>query len=152
MKSASIFLVVLIFLSLSVYAQNESTRLEKQHHIRYIKSHLIQIQENILKSFENKNAGVAESNIITLRQLEQIFPEEKFSSFITPLAKIVQDEQADTQTRLLSVLALDLLHSDLGDKSIYYTAKYTDNKSVKDLCNCLSIEGRKMEVADRSYH
>ena len=84
--------------------------------------------------------------------MEQIFPEEKFSSFIDPLAKIVQDEKAETQTRLLAVLALDLLHSDKGDQSIYYTAKYTNNNSVKDLCKCLSIESLKTNLADKNYH
>ena len=89
---------------------------------------------------------------MTVRQLEQIFPEENFSSFIEPLVKIVQDENAETQARIISALALDLLHSDKGDVTIQYTAKYTSNNSVKDLCNCLSIESIKNNLAEQTYH
>jgi hypothetical protein len=147
-----LFTISVLILSASDYAQNQSTRVEEQHHVKYLKSHLNQIEENILKSFESSNPGVVASSAMTVRELEQIFPDEKFNSFIDPLAKIVQDEKAETQTRLLAALALDLLHSDKGDESIYYAAKYTNNNSVKDLCNCLSIEGLKTNLADKNYH
>ena len=153
MKSV-IFLFVTLVLIMSVtdYAQDSSTRFEKQHHLKYLKSHLPQIEENISKSFESNNSGILASSAMTVRQLEQIFPEEKFSSFIDPLAKIVQDEKAETQTRLIAALALDLLHSDKGDVTIQYTARYTNNNSVRDLCNCLSTESLKTNLAEQSHH
>ncbi len=149
-----IFLSVAMVLILSVTdnAQDSSSRFEKQHHIKYLKSHLSEIEKNILKSFESDRPGILASSAMTVRQLEQIFPEENFSSFIEPLVKIVQDENAETQARLLSALALDLLHSDKGDVTIQYTAKYTSNNSVKDLCNCLSIESIKNNLAEQTYH
>ena len=147
-----LFAILVLILTAPDFAQNQSSRLEEQHDVKYLKSHLKQIEENILKSFESSNPGVVASSSMTVRELEQIFPDEKFNSFIDPLAKIVQDEKAETQTRLLTALALDLLHSDKGDESIYYTAKYTNNNSVKDLCNCLSIESLKTNLADKIYH
>ena len=146
-----LFIISLLIMPALANAQNQSTRFEKQHHIKYVESHLKQIEDNLLKSFESTNLGVVASSVQTLRELEQIFPEDGFNSFIDPLAKIVQDEKAETQTRLLSVLALDGLHSDKGDESIYYAAKYTNNNSVKDLCNCLSIESMKINLADKTH-
>lgn len=147
-----LFVTLVLIMSASDYAQELSTRFEKQHHLKYLKSHLPQIEENILKSFESNNSGILASSAMTVRQLEQIFPEEKFSSFIDPLTKIVQDEKEETQTRLLAALALDLLHSDKGDESIYYVAKYTNNNSVKDPCNCLSIESNQNNLVEQTHH
>ena len=47
--------------------------------------------------------------------------------------------------RILSALALDELHSDKGDATIYEVAKYTSNQSVKDICNALAIESFKAD-------
>jgi hypothetical protein len=83
------------------------------------------------------------SSVQTIRELEQAFPDEAFSTFVDPLSKIVRGENYETQARILSALALDELHSDIGDKAIYEMAKNTSNQSVKDICTALAIESFK---------
>jgi hypothetical protein len=124
-------------------AQDQSTRFEKQHHSKFIKSNLKQTEEMILKNLQSDNIDMLASSAQTIRELELIFPENTFSSLLDPLMKIVQDEKGDTQVRLLSALALDGLHSNKGDKAIYDVAKTTKNNSVKDICTSLSVESLK---------
>ena len=124
-------------------AQDQSTRFEKQHHSKFVKSNLKQTEEMILKNLQSDNIDMLASSAQTIRELELIFPENTFSSLLDPLMKIVQDENGDTQVRLLSALALDGLHSNKGDKAIYDIAKTTKNNSVKDVCIALSVESSK---------
>ena len=124
-------------------AQDQSTRFEKQHHSKFVKSNLKQTEEMILKNLQSDNIDMLASSAQTIRELELIFPENTFSSLLDPLMKIIQDENGDTQVRLLSALALDGLHSNKGDKAIYDIAKTTKNNSVKDICTSLSVESLK---------
>lgn len=66
-----LFIISLLILPASTNAQNQSSRFEKQHHIKYLASHLKQIEENLLISFESNNSGVVASSTQTLRELEQ---------------------------------------------------------------------------------
>jgi len=147
-----LIMVLSALLCITVNAQSKTTRFEKQHHSKFIESHLKQTEEMLLKSFESDQLGIVSSSIQTLRELEQIFPENEFSSLIDPLMKFVKDETRDTQMRILSALALDGLHSDKGDKAIYNAAKSTENKSVKDICVALAIESLKTDMADKTVH
>jgi hypothetical protein len=151
MKNLIVFIILIstMFLT-SVNAQDQATRFEKQHHSQYVKSNLKQTEEMILTSLNSDNIGILASTAQTIRQLEQIFPENTFSSLLDPLMKIVQDEKGDTQVRILSALALDNLHSDKGDKAIYGVAKNTKNKSVQDVCIALSVESLKNDIADKT--
>ncbi len=127
-------------LTTTVNAQDQSSRFMEQHHSKFVKSHLDVTKQMLLKAMESKDPNFQSSAIQTLRDLEIIFPDDKFSSFIEPLIHNVKDEKEDTQVRLLSALALENLHSNKGDAAIYYVAKNTLNKSVKDLCVVMSIE------------
>lgn len=140
-------LAISLMLCMTINAQDQSTRFEKQHHSKFVKSNLKQTEETILKSLQGDNIGILTSSAQTIRELELIFPENTFSSLLDPLMKIVQDESSDTQVRILSALALDGLHSDKGDKAIYNVAKATRNNSVKDICTALSVESLKEEMS-----
>ena len=52
-----LFTTFAIIFSASDYAQNQSSRIEEQHHVNYLKSHLGEIENNILNSFESSNPG-----------------------------------------------------------------------------------------------
>ena len=137
--------VAILFLSVASSAQSRPTRFSEQHKSHFLKEHLNQTEEMLLQSMESNNTNMVSSSVQTIRELEQAFPDEAFSSFIEPLSKIVQDENSDTHTRVLSAIALDELHSDLGDKAIYQVAKNTSNQSVKDICSALAIESFKAD-------
>lgn len=137
--------VAILFLSVASPAQSRPTRFSKQHKSHFLKEHLNQTEEMLLQSMMSNNTNLVSSSVQTIRELEQAFPDEAFSLFIEPLSKIVQDENSDTHTRVLSAIALDELHSNLGDKAIYQVAKNTSNQSVKDICSALAIESFKAD-------
>ncbi len=142
-----LIMVISAMLFITVNAQDQSTRFEKQHHSKFVKSNLKQTEAMILTSLGSQNNEILASSAQTIRQLELIFPENTFSSLLDPLMKIIQDEKGNTQVRILSALALDGLHSDKGDKAIYDVAKTTNNNSLKDICVALSVESFKNDTA-----
>jgi hypothetical protein len=132
-------------LTITVNAQDQSNRFMEQHHSKFVKKHLEQTKGMLLKAMENDDPHMQTTAIQTLRELEIIFQDDKFSSFIEPLINNVKDEKEDTQVRLISALALENLHSDIGDAAIYDVAQNTSNKSVKDLCVVMSLQSFKNE-------
>lgn len=151
MKNIIILVVVLTSMSLiTVNAQDQSTRYEKQHHSKFTDSHLKQSEQMLLKSIESDVVGMASSGVQTLRELEQVFPEYEFSSLLDPLIKIIKDENRDKDLRILSALALDGLHSDKGDQAIYSVSKNTKNNVVKDVCIALSVGSLKNDMGDKT--
>jgi len=136
-------LAAILILSVVLPAQSRPTRFSKQHKSHFIKEHLNQTEEMLLQSLKSNDTNLVSSSVQTIRELEQAFPDEAFSSFIEPLSNIVRSENSDTHARILSALALDELHSDLGDKAIYEVAKTSSNQSVKDVCSALAIESFK---------
>jgi hypothetical protein len=135
-------LFVVLFMAFG-YAQSRPTRFSKQHNSYFVKEHLDQSVDMILKALQNQNQAYVSSAVQTIREIEQVFPEEPFTSFITPLSNILEDEKAETSTRTLSAIALDELHSDAGDKVIYTVAKTTSDPTVRDICSALAIESFK---------
>ena len=140
MKTTILLLLVTTMLTLTVNAQDQSSRFNKQHHSRFVNSSLEQTETMLLEALKSDNPNMQTTAIQTFRDLEIMFPDNKFSSFTEPLILNLKDEKEDIQVRLLSALALENLHSDLGDKAIYDVAVSTSNKSVKDLCMSLSAD------------
>jgi hypothetical protein len=138
-------LTAILILSVASPAQSRPTRFSKQHKSHFLKEHLNQTEEMLLQSLESNDTNLVSSSVQTIRELEQAFPGEAFSSFIEPLSNIVRNENSDTHARILSALALDELHSDKGDASIYEVARTTHNQSVKDICSALAIESFKAD-------
>ena len=145
----ALIMVISVMLCLTTNAQDQSSRFEKQHKSKFLKSNIKNTEEMLLNSFESNHLEIISNSVQTLRQLEDIFPDNNFSSLIEPLMKFVKDENMDTQVRILSALALDGLHSDKGDKAIYEAAKSTNNQSVKDVCVALSIESLKSDMVNK---
>ena len=146
------FLLFIASISVSTQnKQNNQTRYSKQHPKRYnyMKDHLNQTEANLLQCLKNDNVSITTAAVQTIRVLEEIFPSESFNAYLDPLIAIVQNENADTQLRLLSAIALDKLHSDKGDMVIYMVAKNTTNESVKILSQSLAIESFKVDDWNR---
>jgi hypothetical protein len=136
---------LLILTGASSFAQDQQTRFLKQHKSHFLKDHLKQTEDMLVQALKSNSVNMNSSAAQTIRELEQIFPNESFSSFIEPLSVIIQNEKADTQLRILSVLALDGLHSDKGDKVIYEVAKNSSDESLKNISKALAIESIKAE-------
>lgn len=102
-----------------------------------------QIVESLADALSHESAGVQASAAQAIRQLEWEFPQEPFTELLEPLMRVVKDENEDTRVRLLSAIALDGLHSDIGDGAIEAVAKYSPNKSIMELCGALIIKNDK---------
>lgn len=145
--------LISIMLYLTTNAQDQSTRFEKQHNSKFLKSNLENTEGTLLMSFESNNLEIISSSVRTLRQLEQVFPDYSFSSLIDPLIKFIKDENMDKQVRILSALSLNDLHSDMGDEAIFEVSKSSSDQSVKDVCEALSIEENlKNKMANKTFH
>ena len=144
---SSVILSITIFL-FSVapqFAQSQTHRFMKQHKSHFLKEHLKQTEDMLVKALEMNSVSLNSTASQTIRELEQIFPDEPFNVFIEPLGKIIKDEHAEIKSRILSALALDGLHSDSGDKVIYEVAKATSDNSLKTICEALAVESFKAE-------
>ena len=135
--------ITILFIAAVTPAQSKPSRFAKQHKSYFLKEHLDKTETMLIQALQSHDANMVSSSVQTIRELEQAFPDEAFSTFVDPLSKIVRGENYETQARILSALALDELHSDTGDKAIYEMAKNTSNQSVKDICTALAIESFK---------
>jgi hypothetical protein len=131
------FLIVAsIILTVSVKAQEQNTR--------FIKQHLSQTESSLIEALNNSASPSVRANAAqTIRELEWMFPDETFTTLISPLIRNVKDEQMDTQVRLLAAIALDALHSDDGDAAIASVAGSSVNQSMKDLCSALVLRSQR---------
>lgn len=147
MRYTIIFALVLFgLISINLKAQDKNSRLELQHHLIFYKSHLPQAEQMLIKNFGSSDPEIVSSSIQTFRELEQLLPDEKFTSMLNPLISIMRDESQSTEVRLLTAMALDELHSDIGDNAIYDMAKYSKDEAIKDICKALAIESLKNDM------
>jgi hypothetical protein len=129
----------LILFAITIQAQSDISRFQKQHNSKFNKKNLKATQETLIQALESGNTQMIASAAQTLRELEQIFPEESFSSMLNPLTKIVKDEKVETTPRILSLFALEALHSDAGDAVIKDLIKSSSNKTILEICSAMSI-------------
>jgi uncharacterized membrane-anchored protein YjiN (DUF445 family) len=124
--------VILLITTNAIQAQDAATRFQKQH--------LKQTEASLVAALNNGSPSIQATAAQAIRQLEWTFPDQEFKSFISPLVNIVKNEKGDTQARLLAAIALDGLHSDVGDDAIGIVAKDSNNKSVQELCDALMLK------------
>ena len=129
----------LILFAITIQAQSDISRFQKQHSTRFNKKNLKATQETLIQALESGNTQMIASAAQTLRELEQIFPEESFSPMLNPLTKIVKDEKVETTSRILSLFALEALHADAGDAVIKDLKKSSSNKTIVEICSAMSI-------------
>jgi hypothetical protein len=130
-RTLFIYMAVGIFTSINLLAQSSSlaTRFQKQH--------MKKTEIMLVEALKSTDAQFQSSALQTLRQLQYIYPDEPFESLIEPLTKLVENENGDTQVRMLAAIALDGLHSDKGDESIKKMADSSKNPGVQSLCSAL---------------
>ncbi len=132
--------ILLIFAASNLFAQKNQVRFIKQHNKIFAKDKLEQTQTMLIEAMKNDSVKMELSAVQTLRELEQIYPNEPFNQFIEPLIGIVKDEEADIQLRILSAIALDELHSDKGDAVLFEAANNSTNESFRNLCTAISFQ------------
>lgn len=147
----SFTLLIALFLPFAaIHAQDKPVRYLKQHKTQFIIDHLQQTEAMIVYALENDSTDMKESAVQTIRELQQVFPDQPFTSFIDPLNDIVRDEVSDTHLRILAALALDELHSDKGDKAIRDMSIYSTDQSLKHVCAALTVTSSKLTARNVS--
>ena len=135
----------LILFAITIQAQSDINRFQKQHRTNFNKKNLKSTQEMLVKSLESSNSNMVASAAQTVRELQQIFPEESFSSMLNPLINVVKAENGETSTRILALFALESLHNDEGDAVIKEIQKSTTNNTIREICNAMFIPDIKAE-------
>ncbi len=133
------------FVSNSALAQKRPVRYLQQHNSPYIKAKLETIEKMLIKTLDQHSQSMKLSAVQSMRQIEQIFPDEPFYSFIDPLIATIKDENNHTQLRITAAIVLDELHSDKGDAAIYEISQNCSDISVKNICIALSTESLKVD-------
>lgn len=131
-------LLTAAFAFTSLNAQSANTRLLKPNVTKFMKAHLSSSIEMTARALEDKQYNMKPSALQTIRQLEQLFPEESFSRLIQPLISIINDNSIETETRVLAAVTLDQLHSDAGDAAIFRVAQTCENSTLKGLCQAIT--------------
>ncbi len=137
--------LLFFFTSSLTFSQKRPVRYLTQHNSPFVKANLEKTEKMLLKAVGNDSANMKLSAVQSMRQMEQIFPDESFKSFIEPLINIIKNEKNGTQLRITAAIVLDELHSDLGDKAIYEVSKNCNDASVKSVCTALSTESLKVD-------
>lgn len=134
----SLVLGVILF-AITIQAQSDITRFQKQHNTKFNKKNLKGTQEMLIKSLESGQPKMISSAAQTVRELQQIFPEESFSSMLNPLIKVVKDENGETVSRILTLFAIESMHSDDGDAAIKELQNSTSNITLREICNAMFV-------------
>jgi hypothetical protein len=132
--------LALMLIAVSVQAQSDISRFQKQHNSKFNKKNLKATQEMLIQALESGNSHMITGAAQTVRELLQIFPTENFDLMLIPLTKIVKNEKGETASRILSLFALESLHSDAADISIKEVQNSTSNITLREICNALSVE------------
>lgn len=127
---------ILVF-AISLQAQTDVSRFQKQHGTVLNKKNLKTTQEMLLKAIQSDNPDMVASALQTLRELELIFPNESFDTMINPLIKIARDEEYEIVPRILALFALENFHSDICDSAIKEIHNTTNNKTIRDICSAM---------------
>ncbi len=136
--------LLFFFASTLSFAQDRPTRFSEQHNSETLKKNLKNTEKMLLQHLQDGSTNVKLSSVQTLWELEQIFPDNSFSTFVKPLMDIVKNEKLGVQLRITAAIALDELHSDIGDHAIYEAANNSTNESVRNVCIAISFEKDKM--------
>lgn len=140
--------VLFFFISSSTaFSQKRPVRYLEQHNSPFVKAKLETTEKMLLKAIDNKDVNMKLSAVQSMRQVEQIFPTEAFTSFVKPLIEIIKDENNGTQLRATAAITLDELHSNNGDKAIHEVSQTCSDATVKNICAVLSFESLKVDIS-----
>ena len=92
-----------------------------------------------MKALESNSPGLQLTAAATVREMKALMPERSFSPLVIPLMRIVKDEAADRDARIVAAIALHELHSDKGDFAIKSMAQDTGNERFAYICSWLTF-------------
>lgn len=144
MKSLHAFCVgLVIVIAPLVKAQEDSPPVQW-----FIRATFEQTEQALLEGLQSTNPDILSSVAITVRDLQRLYPERSYSSFVIPLMRIVKNESAEQNARVSAAITLHQLRSAMGDYAISRTAQFTDNERVKHICSWLTYYRQREKQQD----
>jgi len=127
---------------LSLYGMGSTTAFSGSagDEMRFKGATVAAIEENLAIGLSTDNEGLQASASQVVRDLKGLLPDQDFSLLVIPLMRIVKNESADIQVRMIGTLALYDLRSAKGDFTIQRLAKFESNQRLKNLCTWLTYE------------
>jgi len=104
---------------------------------------LEQSKQSLVMALESSSPGLQATAAQTVRELKSLVPDDPFTCMIIPLMRIVKDEDAAVEARILAALALHELNSEKGDFAIKGEAKHSGVSRFKYICAALTAERAK---------
>jgi len=104
---------------------------------------LEQTKKSLVMALESSSPGLQATAAQTVRELKALIPDDPFTCLVIPLMRIVKDEDAVVEARILAALALYELRSEKGDFAIKAEAAHTDNMRFQHICAALAAERAK---------
>lgn len=141
---------VLPFFLASFFVLTGASRAQESasNHPRMTDEKWRRIELSLLYALGHTSPGVRSSAAQTIRDLRAIYPDRSFSPFVIPLMRNLRDEDEEDASRILSALALDELHSSVGDFAIKGVAQETDHRQLKHVCAALAQRRVEENQAD----
>ena len=101
---------------------------------------LAQTEKSLVMALESNSPGLQATAAQTVREIKAMVPGESFSVFVIPLMRIVKDEDAQVESRILAALALYDLHSAKGDFAIKREAMFCQSCRLGHILAALAVE------------
>ena len=130
--------VVILFGALTLFVTATARSTTKPDDVLFKGTTLDVIERNLAMGLNTRSPGVQASASQVIRDLKTLMPEQDFSLLVIPLMRIVKNEDAETQVRMIATLALHELNSLRGDFAITQLARFTSNTRVQHLCGWLA--------------
>ena len=102
-----------------------------------------QTKQSLVMALESSSPGLQATAAQTVRELKSLIPDDPFTCMVIPLMRIVKDEDAAVEARILAALALHELNSGKGDFAIKEEAKHSGVSRFQYICAALTIERMK---------
>ncbi len=125
-----------LFILAGVAAQAQTTQIESKP---FQHATVEQTEKSLVKALESNSPGLQLTAAATIRELKALMPERSFSSLVIPLMRVVKDEGADRDARIVAAIALHELHSEKGDYAIKSMAGGTANERFAYICSWLTV-------------
>ena len=104
----------------------------------FIRATVEQTEQSLVNALASGSPGLQVSAAATIRELKALMPQRSFSKLVVPLMRLVKDEDADRDARIVAAIALHELHSDKGDYAIKSSAMSTSNERFAYICSWLT--------------
>lgn len=105
---------------------------------QFTEAEIDEIEKNLVSGLESEIPSLQASAAMVLKDVKCCVPDEKFSSTVIPLMRLLKDKNEITNVRIAAALALHELKSERGDFAIKRSIRFSNSERVKHICKWLT--------------